>query len=74
MPKRIQHDKISIERNNETYEGLRTIEGTRKLFQTILYAGLSERDNNSYKPDEKDYMNRMARLILGELVNKSRRE
>lgn len=69
--KKINSDSISIERGGHKFVGHRTIEGTRKLFQTIHYGTTSKADGHAYKPGEGTYMNNIARTILRELVQET---
>lgn len=69
--KRKVSDKISIEIAGKEFVGHRTIEGTRKLFQTIYYVGESRYDGHPYKPGEQSIMNSVARNILRELIQEA---
>ena len=69
--KRIVSDEVSIQIAGKEFVGQRTIEGARKLFQTIHYGGDSRYDGHPYKPGEKTVMNSVARIILRELVQEA---
>jgi hypothetical protein len=71
---KVTYGQITIEREGKTYIGERTITGTRKLRQTIQYQGISKTDSYPYEPHQKNYMNSIARLILGEIIDELNRE
>jgi hypothetical protein len=64
-------DEICIKINNKEFVGQRTIEGTRNLYQTISYRGLSRPDGHPYKPSERATMDSVAKIILREFVQEA---
>lgn len=72
MPSRkpkVTYGQVTIERGGQTYVANRTITGTRKLSQTIEYQGIVKTDAYPYTPHQTNYMNSIARLILGEIID-----
>ena len=70
-PKRTVSDTITVElQDGRRVIGRRTIEGTRKLFQTIYYGTEKTFDGHPYAPTETVYMDSVARIILRELIGK----
>jgi hypothetical protein len=64
-------ETISVEIGGQIFRGVRTIEGTGKLRQTITYKGLSKADTIGYSPKERQHMYVVARIILRELIQQS---
>ncbi len=54
--------------NGREYTAKRIIEGKRKIRQRLIFRGHVEPDAATYKPDQRDDMDAMARLILWQLV------
>lgn len=73
MTKRTEMEPVIVEVEGKSFEGYRIIEGTRKLSQTIYYETLSQYDPHTYKSHEDNYMENMARVILSELVARSKK-
>ena len=68
--KAIRTERLETTIDGVIYTGSRTIEGTRKLFQTIYYSGKSRYDGHAYQSDSS--METWAKVILGELVRESK--
>ena len=69
--KKIVNGEISIETSGREFVGRRSIEGTRKLLQTIHYGTESKHDGHAYRPGEEAQMDSIARSILRELVQEA---
>lgn len=69
MPKQEHTEPVATTINGTFYEGRRTIQGTRKLYQTIEFQNSSKPDPRLYHPGEENYMRAIATQILKELVN-----
>lgn len=71
MSKHKKKFDLFTEVNGVTYKGYRIIEGTKKMYQTIYYKGLSELDTKTYDTEErKRLMESFARGLLKEMVKK----
>lgn len=66
--KRVSNEPLTIEIGGRVFHGHRTVEGTRKLFQTVWYGDVSKSDGHSYRPGEEVLMKSIAHTILRELV------
>lgn len=70
---KITYDEITIEMDGKIHTANRTIVGTRKLYQTVEYKGITKNDTHPYKPDDTIYINSMARVLLKEIINELKR-
>ena len=65
---RVRERKVSTEWRGKTYEGVRVINGTNRLFQTIYYGGYSRFDSHRYSPGSECVMECIAKVILCEML------
>ena len=72
--KAIRREDVKVEHKGKEYTGSRVIEGSKKLFQTIHYAGKSRADGASYMPRDEAIMASVARIILHELIGELEKE
>lgn len=70
--KQVRREQILVDVDGKTYEGYCTIEGTKKLFQTVHYNSRTRFDSRAYKPSEDTLMRHFAKVLLGELVRESK--
>ncbi|MCF7988730.1 MAG: hypothetical protein K9L60_14360 [Methylovulum sp.] len=66
----MNRDTIEIEINGVKHSAVRTITGTRKMFQSIAYNSKIEHDGHAYKSGEMISMDVAAKIILHQIVER----
>ena len=66
----MNRDTIEIEIDGVKHSAVRTIIGTRKMFQSIAYNSKTEPDGHAYKAGEMNSMDVAARIILHQMVGR----
>ncbi len=66
----MNRDTIEIEINGVIHSAVRTITGTRKMFQSIAYNSKIEHDGHAYKSGEMISMDVAAKIILHQIVER----
>ena len=65
----ITMEEFKITVDEITYRGTVKIEGESTLKFTVYYKDQSQTDDNTYRPDQIDYLMIRARQVLFELVS-----
>lgn len=58
-----------VDENDITHSGTQIVRGVRKRYQSVIFCGKEKWDSFPYESSQTEYMNRMAKALLLELIH-----